>query len=82
MQQNANLLRGVALSCLIAATSLLKPSSSCGQEQSDATANDALESYIEPVPIQRVAPNYPLELVAAHRDGWVALSFIVSPEGR
>jgi TonB family protein len=110
MQQNADLVRGLALACLIAAaSSMLKPGESraqegsaqpapstqqllqlptfdsepaSSQEKTGTAANDAVDSYIEPVPIQKPAPIWPLGQLGTFREGWAALSFIVSPEGQ
>src|SRR5439155_1793835 len=51
------------------------------QDTANETAATDLETYLGAVPIKRTAPIYPFELRAG-REGWVALSYIVSPEGK
>jgi TonB family protein len=41
-----------------------------------------LGTYLGPVPIERTAPYYPFESVRDGKEGWVDVSFIISPDGK
>jgi len=54
------------------------PLRSLAQEPVD----ENLSMFLSAVPIAKAAPNYPSEALANRREGWVALSFMISPAGQ
>ncbi|MGB5352129.1 MAG: energy transducer TonB [Woeseia sp.] len=67
-------------SCL---TSLLLLVSTAAHANSDVEANEAngLHIGVKAKPIKRPAPRYPGTELAAGRQGWVQLSYVVTPDG-
>ena len=70
------------LGTLLCASSCAGVCAALAQDAVNENAATDLETYLGPVPIRRTAPIYPFELRTYGREGWVALSYIVSPEGK
>ena len=51
------------------------------QESAREPAEDNLSTFLTAVPRKKSPPIYPLEALSRRREGWVALSFMISPEG-
>ena len=56
---------------------VLAATSSAAQEPDSVSA----ETYIKARPIERSAPSFPVDALSRGQEGWVMVSFIISPEG-
>ncbi len=62
-------------------TSLIIASTLSFQAQS-VELSKHLSTIIEPEPINRVAPKYPINAIRQGREGWAKLSFVINEEGK
>lgn len=65
------------ISSLVYAVVALVTARAAAQEAPSVSA----ETYVKATPVERSAPNYPSEALQAHEEGWVMLSFVISPTG-
>jgi TonB family protein len=72
VSRGANVLRIPLFSLAV-----LAAMSSTAQEPASVSA----ETYIKATPIERSAPSFPADALAQGQEGWVMVSFIVSPTG-